>query len=135
LLVGSQDVAVDQNLLEQHKVSHVLSVGVPNLKIPLASVKHHFVDLLDLPESTIEDKVSDACSFIESGLAQNDGCVFVHCNAGVSRAPTIVIGYLIKCKGMHPEQALQLVKEKRPSIKPNEGFWKQLVQMYISLHQ
>jgi protein-tyrosine phosphatase len=128
LLVGSQDVAVDKQILDLHKVTHILSVGVPGLRIPADNVVHLFLDLLDLPESPLKEKLSEACDFIQKGLA--NGTVFVHCNAGVSRAPTIVVGFLIKCRGMSPEEALRLVKEKRPCAKPNEGFWKALVKIH-----
>lgn len=130
LLVGSQDVAVDKKLLELHKVTHVLSIGVPDLQIPVDNITHHFLDLLDLPESPLEEKLSEACAFIQNGLSLSGGSVFVHCNAGVSRAPTIVVGYLVKCRGMSPEDALQLVKEKRPCARPNEGFRKALVKIH-----
>lgn len=50
----------------------------------------------------------------------------MHCNAGVSRAPTIVIAYLMKKFNMRLKEAYDLVKSVRSSIRPNEGFMKTL---------
>jgi hypothetical protein len=45
---------------------------------------------------------------------------------GVSRSATIVIHYLVK-EGMSLREAFTLVKERRPAIAPNVGFFKKLV--------
>jgi protein-tyrosine phosphatase len=53
--------------------------------------------------------------------------VLVHCHAGVSRSSTIVISYLMrKYINFSLNDALKFVKSKRPIIKPNKGFMKQL---------
>ena len=52
--------------------------------------------------------------------------VLVHCNAGVSRAPSIVIGYLMLREGLPFEDAYGQVKVARPSVCPNPGFYQQL---------
>jgi hypothetical protein len=41
--------------------------------------------------------------------------VYVHCQNGHGRAPTLVTAYLI-CEGMSVEEALDFIKEKRPSM-------------------
>ncbi|MDA1192907.1 MAG: dual specificity protein phosphatase [Candidatus Poribacteria bacterium] len=46
--------------------------------------------------------------------------VYVHCHAGVGRAPTLAAVYLVST-GMPPEDALRLIKEKRPWIRMNRG--------------
>lgn len=46
------------------------------------------------------------------------GKVLVHCYAGVSRAPTIVILYLMKYHGYNRRQAIRYVKKKRSIINP-----------------
>jgi protein-tyrosine phosphatase len=40
----------------------------------------------------------EAFEFINKGM--ESGCVLVHCNAGISRAATIVIAYLMKTRNM-----------------------------------
>lgn len=53
--------------------------------------------------------------------------VFVHCSAGISRSPTIVIAYLLFSKRFTIlKDAFMFVKEKRNIISPNLGFMRQL---------
>lgn len=59
-------------------------------------------------------------------LSFQDGVVLIHCNAGVSRAAAIVIGFLMTFEEMEFTRALSLVKSARPSICPNPGFVEQL---------
>jgi protein-tyrosine phosphatase len=58
--------------------------------------------------------------------------VFVHCIAGISRAPTLVGAYLIIKQGMTVQQALKTVSKKR-NICPNEGFLQQLIDLNDTL--
>ncbi len=44
--------------------------------------------------------------------------VYVHCTAGLGRAPVTVIAYLVFIEGMRPEAAFELVKARRPSSVP-----------------
>ncbi|MGF1581160.1 MAG: dual specificity protein phosphatase family protein [Gemmataceae bacterium] len=39
--------------------------------------------------------------------------VLVHCRAGISRAPTVVAGYLVKYEGMKLRNAFGLIRSKR----------------------
>lgn len=55
-----------------------------------------------------------------------DGVVLVHCNAGVSRAAAIVIGFLMTSEEISLASAFSLVKNARPSVCPNAGFMEQL---------
>lgn len=52
--------------------------------------------------------------------------VLVHCNAGVSRAAAVVIGFLMRSEELAFTTALSLVKGARPSVCPNPGFVDQL---------
>jgi dual specificity MAP kinase phosphatase len=55
-----------------------------------------------------------------------NGKVLVHCQAGISRSPTIVIAYLMKIKNLTHDSAYHLVKSKRGIIEPNIFFVSQL---------
>ena len=59
--------------------------------------------------------------------------VLVHCQAGVSRSPTIVISYLMKHTRMSMVDAYKLVKNRRSIISPNLNFMGQLVQWESAL--
>ena len=52
--------------------------------------------------------------------------LFVHCVAGLSRSPAVVIGYLMKANKLSFDQAFDLVRKKRSKICCNDGFKRQL---------
>lgn len=54
--------------------------------------------------------------------------MLVHCVAGVSRSATFCIAYLMKYLQMTLLEAYNHVKLKRPIIKPNCGFFRQLIE-------
>ncbi|XP_067466774.1 dual specificity protein phosphatase 19-like isoform X2 [Thunnus thynnus] len=124
LLLASQDAAHDIDTLQRYKVSHVLNVayGVTNL-FPDQLV-YKTLQILDLPETDITSYLGECSSFIDQ--AREQGVVLVHCNAGVSRASSIVIGYLMLREGLSFDDAYSQVKLARPSIRPNPGFYQQL---------
>uniref|UniRef100_A0A3Q3EBS1 Dual specificity phosphatase 19b n=1 Tax=Labrus bergylta TaxID=56723 RepID=A0A3Q3EBS1_9LABR len=107
------------------QVSHVLNVayGVNNL-FPDQFV-YKTLEILDLPDTDITTYLGECSSFIDQAREQ-DGVVLVHCNAGVSRASSIVIGYLMLREGLKFDDAYGQVKLARPSICPNPGFYRQL---------
>jgi protein-tyrosine phosphatase len=59
-------------------------------------------------------------------IEESKGPVLVHCVAGVSRAPSVVIYYLMQKYGICYNDAYNWVKRKRPIIKLNKQFVKQL---------
>jgi len=124
LFVGSQDPARDKNILASNGITHILNC---------AGLIHFFPEdftylrlpVYDIPECEINAYFEQSFQFIENALTCN-GKVFVHCNAGLSRAPSIVASYLMKKESIKLDIALKQIKEIRPKIKPNEGFMKQL---------
>jgi len=57
-------------------------------------------------------------AFIEN-LIKNKVKIYIHCQRGHGRAPTLVAAYLIS-KGKTIKQAIDFIKKKRPVIHPNK---------------
>ena len=129
--LGSQDIAADFELLRRHKVTHILNIAshVENAFPKLFKYKR--IRILDLPSEKITHHFPDCFEFIAHGMSR--GCVLVHCNAGVSRASTVVIGFLMLSKRMKYTEAYEFLKAKRPCIRPNDGFRNQLKEYELSL--
>jgi protein-tyrosine phosphatase len=85
--------------------------------------------LRDQVDADIQSHFDAVNDFIDKAIQQS-GCVFVHCQAGVSRSPTLVIAYLMSRHSMTLDQAYSFVQHRRPLIKPNDGFLRQLIQYY-----
>lgn len=56
------------------------------------------------------------------------GKILVHCEAGISRSPTICMAYLMKTKKLRLDEAFDYIKQRRSLISPNFGFMGQLLQ-------
>jgi protein-tyrosine phosphatase len=80
----------------------------------------------DAEDENIGEYFNALCKIIDQYLKDKKR-VLIHCRAGISRSPTIVIAYLI-FKGMSHLNASKLVKMKRNIVNPNQGFINQLVQ-------
>lgn len=63
---------------------------------------------------------------IEAVIA-GGGNVLVHCVAGVSRSATVCLAFLTKFRCATLKQAYHMMAKKRPLVRPNIGFWRQLI--------
>lgn len=95
---------------------------VPQFKInaednPKYNLSQHFDKVADEIKKEIEAK----------------GKIYIHCIGGISRAPSLTMVYLMKHEKMSLLDAHTLVRSKRSIIRPNPGFWKQLVAYETTL--
>ncbi|KAL4222657.1 dual specificity phosphatase 19 [Mactra antiquata] len=126
LKFGSQDVAADLETLQKYNITHVLSLGMTyHYNFP-REITHVRFDVTDLPETKIFPYFEKIFDFIDEG--RKAGCVYVHCNAGVSRASTFVIAYLMQKERKTFKNVFEYVKKNRPCIRPNDGFRSQLLE-------
>lgn len=129
LYLGSQDVTQDVDILRMLGITHILSIGVPAQALSqLPEMSYCFLPALDLPDEDIDPLLQRALPVIDEAISRG-GCIFVHCNAGISRAPTVVVAFLMAFKGFSFCDAMSLVNQKRPSSRPNPGFVKQLIAL------
>lgn len=125
LLLSSQSAAADRPTLTSCGVTHILCVA-PGIEPSFPGEFTYFsVPILDLPNINITDYFPKCFQIIDD-VTRSGGRILVHCNAGVSRAVSVVIGYLIELEGMDFDSAFALVKSKRPASRPNDGFTLQL---------
>ena len=110
--------------------------GLPVLHIDLADGEGHYLgaplkpDGSRVPSRGLEDYLDDAVMFIADQLA--NGCVLVHCGAGLSRSVSVVIAYLCRYAGMSYSEALSLVKARRPGAAPADCF-KLAIERWLNL--
>ena len=65
-------------------------------------------------------------------IHQETGRGLLHCREGRSRSPSILLAYLMRYHRMTYDDALTLVRSKRPVVRPNPGFERQLRAMQPS---
>ncbi|CAG8659698.1 16781_t:CDS:2, partial [Acaulospora morrowiae] len=125
LFLGSRMASSDKAWLRDHNITHVLTVAK---FIPPAypeSYTYKIINILDHTKEDIMKHFEETYKFIQQAL-DGQGKVLVHCQAGISRSPTVVMAYLMKSRKMSFDQAYELVESKRPLICPNSGFQHQL---------
>lgn len=61
-------------------------------------------------------------------VKREGGKVLVHCEAGISRSPTICMAYLMKTQRLRLEEAFDAVRQRRAVVSPNFSFMGQLLQ-------
>lgn len=124
LYLSSLHSASDIKLLKHEGITHIINASdVEN--IAPNDFKYYRVQVEDIPTANIAQYFADTSQFIEDAL-NDGGKVLVHCMAGVSRSPTIIIAYLVSKRGLTLEQATSLLRSQRSFINPNSGFNLQL---------
>lgn len=128
ILFGSLDVAKDLSLLKENEVTHIanlVSNYFPNL-FPESFVYLSLV-LYDDLEFRLSESVRQFCDFMRR-VRLADGTCFVHCDAGICRAPAIVMAHLIHVEEFSYKQAYSIVNNAR-NIMLNFNFKSQLMAM------
>ena len=92
---------------------------------------HRFV-IDDDEDEKISDYFFTVYKIISQALSENKN-VIVHCAAGMSRSPSLVIAYLMIENRWCYEEAFNFVKQRRPIVEPNIGFVKQLKALEYKL--
>jgi len=94
------------------------------------TVLHYPAD--DHPKFVITAGFDTIFPFIMEAAEKNDR-VLVHCGEGMSRAPSVVLGYLMKHRGMRLSEAIRYTIVRRPQVNPNNGFMRQLLEYERSI--
>ncbi|XP_017513468.1 dual specificity protein phosphatase 14 [Manis javanica] len=126
LFLGRGSVASNRHLLQARGITCIVNatIEIPNfnwpqfeyVKVPLADMPHAPIGLYF---DTVADKIHS--------VSRKHGATLVHCAAGVSRSATLCIAYLMKVHNVCLLEAYNWVKARRPVIRPNVGFWRQLI--------
>jgi len=110
--------------LRQRGITHVVSVvSGDQRRLPAFVRGHYYARCDDRAESAanLSAHFAPAADFIGRSRAEG-GVVFVHCGAGISRAPTVAAAYVMLELGLTAADAMKLVRARRTCARPNVGF-------------
>jgi len=125
---------IDVDGLRSAGITHILNAAYMELytnhpkKSSLTELPNLFklmsLECDDCEEENLSVHFGAAADFIEQGRQQ--GGVVVHCAAGISRASTTSLAYLMMKTHLSLDAAFYKVHTARNGIHPNSGFWRQL---------
>jgi len=116
-----------KDVLKEKGITHILFVlNKANPSHP-EDFTYMMVDIEDSEKQHIGHHVfEEACQFISQG--KESGGILVNCECGISRSATIMLSYLMWSLNIPYEEAFLLLRRKRPAVKPNLGFKRQLIE-------
>ena len=118
LIVGALPFGKDIEALSEEGVTCVVNTCAEYAG-PVSAYEKFKIEQLRVPTVDFThpslDSVTRAVDFIEN-QTKDGGTVYVHCKAGRARSATVAMCWLIRHRGMTPEQAQTLLLEKRPHV-------------------
>ena len=118
--------AVTTRKLQSKGITQVVNCTLEVAELRSNDIKTVRILIADAPQSDLGVHFLKVASVIEKEKNKG-GKTLVHCVAGISRSATLCIAYLMKYHEMDLRKAYYHVKEKRPVIHPNPGFFRQLI--------
>jgi hypothetical protein len=91
LYLGNREDARDLARLEMNGVTHVVNCAGELPNYHAGTLAYLGLRLRD-PDPLFRDRIEETCEFIDEG--RREGGVLVHCFAGISRSPSMVLAYL-----------------------------------------
>ncbi|CAI4230190.1 unnamed protein product [Auanema sp. JU1783] len=112
--------------IRMKKITFVVNATTEEPNAYIQGVDYLKIRVDDHPSARLGDYFDQVADKIKN-IKERGGKTLVHCMAGVSRSASLVMVYLVKHEKMSLRQAYHYVKSARPVIRPNVGFWKQMV--------
>lgn len=134
LFLGTQAAAKDEALLKANNITHIVNIGV-KCYFP-SEFTYHTIRVEDSLKNkdTLLPHFPAAVAFVAAVQGGSDGGgVLVHCRAGRSRSPTVVLAYLLHLLRCTVPEALELTQLARPCAMPNPAFMGNLRAWHASL--
>ncbi|XP_057713534.1 dual specificity protein phosphatase 18 [Corythoichthys intestinalis] len=124
LFLGGADAALNGILLARKGVTLIVNATLSHSCPLYPGVEILHVPVRDLPGARLGDHFEPVGRRIHGNRA---GATLVHCAAGKSRSPALVLAYLMRYHGLTLCQAHRRVRNVRPCVSINAGFWEQLL--------
>lgn len=119
--------------LTQGKISAILSLSHPSEgSLPAHFDKQFHCHRCPLPDSRWQEELTSqqlagAVEIVHHSL-QNHQSIYVHCWAGIERAPTVCIAYLCQYDRQNLWDALEWVKTVHPPTRPTSAQLRMITQ-------
>ncbi|CAG2170504.1 unnamed protein product [Oppiella nova] len=112
--------------INKYKITHIINATIEVPIIHLNGIKTIRIPVNDKIDEDIARYFDDVSDFIYD-VSNSGGRVLIHCMAGISRSAAFLIAYLMKYLRMSLKDAYNLLHKKRPIVRPNGSFFRQLI--------
>ncbi|XP_022256960.1 dual specificity protein phosphatase 18-like isoform X2 [Limulus polyphemus] len=119
--------AVTEENVRNHGITAIINITLTSPPLPLPDLEYIriLVDDSTLVDLTPHfDPVADKINEVK----EKGGKTLVHCLGGASRSATLCLVYLMKYQNMKLQDAYRYLKKCRPVVRPNNGFFSQLIE-------
>ncbi|XP_066510011.1 dual specificity protein phosphatase 5-like [Hoplias malabaricus] len=127
LYLGSAHHACSFDFLSDLHITALLNVSRRDSRPAKGQHRYKWIPVEDSHTADISSHFQEAIDFIDE-VKQEGGKVLVHCEAGISRSPTICMAYLMRTQRLRLEEAFDIIRQRRSIISPNFSFMGQLLQ-------
>jgi len=138
LYLGGEICSTDLSVLKNLNIKRIINVTSTSKNLfennSENKVEYLRVAIEDSYDSQIGTHFAKCTEFIDSAKNEKSS-ILVHCQAGLSRSPTIVIAYIMQTMSLSLDDSLTFVKERRPVIRPNAFFMSQLFNLEEKLEK
>lgn len=125
LFLSGADAPLNAGLVLKKGITLIVNATLSHACPAYPGVECLRVPVSDLPSARLGDYFDWVAKRIHGNCG---GGTLVHCAAGMSRSPALVMAYLMRYRGVTLRRAHHWVQESRPYIRLNAGFWEQLLQ-------
>eukprot|EP00759_Apiculatamorpha_spiralis_P021259 PhF_6_TR26199/c0_g1_i1/m.37306 len=124
LFVGGEVPARNREYLQSLGITTIINMSPTNIANCFPQeFTYYTYDAWDSPSEDVTALVPQVLKAIHEG-----GCVYLHCQQGVSRSVTMAVAYVMWRNGMCADEALAYVKARRSIAAPNLGFFTRLLK-------
>ena len=129
IYLGGEQPANNKKFIKDNNIGAIICVMkkspilINDTEVNHIKFLHIMID--DIMSEKIIDHFETSYHFINDMIEQGRS-IYIHCQMGISRSPTIVIAYLMKKFNLSLHSAKSFVVSKRPQVDPNISFYCQL---------
>ncbi|XP_053279253.1 dual specificity protein phosphatase 14 [Pleuronectes platessa] len=125
VFLSDLDSALSVSVLSSRNITLIVNAsGLGGVSYPQLDLQLLHVPVQDQPHAPLSHYFESVAERIRQN---HTGATLVHCTAGRSRSPALIMAFLMRCEGLSLRRAYEQVLDQRPFIRPNAGFWRQLM--------
>ncbi|MEW5317064.1 MAG: hypothetical protein WDW38_008395 [Sanguina aurantia] len=125
LYMGSYDTASRSEILKAMGITHILNT-VPNCPCLFKNTFTYMTSASNPPDFT-------ECSDFIDNASKESHKVLIYCMTGVSRSPTMVMGYLMRHRNWRLAESYKWVKDKRQCVNISAEDATRLIQLEMRM--